>query len=216
MKKIAVLASGRGSNFEAIVRAVKEGKINAEVAVLIVDRRNAKAIERAERLGVNWIYVEPSTYPSREEFDKRIVEILKHLKVDLVCLAGYKKIVSPLFVEAFPNRILNIHPSLLPAFPGLKPHWQAITYGVKISGATVHIVDKGVDTGPIVIQCAVPVSPDDTPESLSEKILKWEHRIYPQAVKWFVDGRVKVEGRRVTVEGADYSKLPVVPALEDF
>ena len=216
MKRIAVLASGRGSNFEAIVRAVKEGKIRAEVAVLIVDRRNAGAVKRAERLGVNWIFVDPSTFPSREEFDSRIVAILKHLKVDLVCLAGYRKIVSPLFVEAFPNRILNIHPSLLPSFPGLKPHWQAITYGVKISGATVHVVDRGVDTGPIVVQCAVPVSPDDTPETLAEKVLKWEHRIYPQAVKWFVEDRVRVEGRKVIVEGADYSKLPVVPALEDF
>jgi phosphoribosylglycinamide formyltransferase-1 len=216
MKRIAVLASGRGSNFEAIVRAVKEGKIRAELAVLIVDRRNAGAVKRAERLGVNWIFVDPSTFPSREEFDSRIVAILKHLKVDLVCLAGYRKIVSPLFVEAFPNRILNIHPSLLPSFPGLKPHWQAITYGVKISGATVHVVDKGVDTGPIVVQCALPVSPDDTPETLAEKVLKWEHRIYPQAVKWFVEDRVKIEGRKVIVEGADYSKLPVVPALEDF
>ena len=216
MKRIAVLASGRGSNFEAIVRAVKEGKIRAEVAVLIVDRRNAGAVKRAERLGVNWIFVDPSTFPSREEFDSRIVAILKHLKVDLVCLAGYRKIVSPLFVEAFPNRILNIHPSLLPSFPGLKPHWQAITYGVKISGATVHVVDRGVDTGPIVVQCALPVSPDDTPETLAEKVLKWEHRIYPQAVKWFVEDRVKIEGRKVIVEGADYSKLPVVPALEDF
>jgi phosphoribosylglycinamide formyltransferase-1 len=146
----------------------------------------------------------------------RLVKILKHLGVELVCLAGYKKIVSPPFVEAFPNRILNIHPTLLPSFPGLKPHWQAITYGVKISGATVHLVDKGVDTGPIVVQCAVPVSPEDNPESLAEKVLKWEHRIYPQAVKWFTEGRVKIDGRKVVVEGADYSSLPVVPSLEDF
>ncbi|MEO2065298.1 MAG: phosphoribosylglycinamide formyltransferase, partial [Desulfurobacteriaceae bacterium] len=173
-------------------------------------------IERAEKLGVNWLFFDPSSFPSREEYDRRIVSVLRYLNVDLVCLAGYMRVVSSVFIEAFPNRILNIHPSLLPSFPGLKPHWQAITYGVKISGATVHIVDKGVDTGPIVIQCAVPVSPEDTPETLSEKILKWEHRIYPQAVKWFVDGRVKVDGRKVTVEGADYGKLPVVPALEDF
>ncbi|WP_456342043.1 phosphoribosylglycinamide formyltransferase [Thermovibrio sp.] len=216
MKRIAVLASGRGSNFEAIVRAVKEGKIEAEVVALIVDRKGIAAIERAERLGVNWLFVDPSSFPSREDYDAKIVAILKHLKVDLICLAGYMKIVTPVFVDAFPNRILNIHPTLLPSFPGLRPHWQAITYGVKISGATVHIVDKGVDTGPIVIQCAVPVSPEDTPETLSEKVLKWEHRIYPQAVKWFVDDRVRVEGRMVVVEGADYSKLPVVPALEDF
>lgn len=136
--------------------------------------------------------------------------------MELVCLAGYKLIVSEVFIDAFPNRILNIHPSLLPSFPGLRAHWQAITYGVKISGATVHIVDKGMDTGPIVVQVAVPVSPEDTPDTLSERILKWEHRIYPQAVKWFVDGRVRIDGRNVIVDGADYGQLPVVPALEDF
>ena len=214
--RVAVLASGRGTNFEAIARAFKEGKIKGEVVVLIVNRRNAEAVKRAERLGVNWLFVDPFSFPTREDYDRRLVEILKHLKVDLVCLAGYKLLVSELFVEAFPNRILNIHPSLLPSFPGLKPHWQAVTYGVKISGATVHIVDKGVDTGPIVVQAAVPVSPEDTPQMLSEKVLAWEHRIYPQAVKWFSEGRVSIEGRKVVISSADYTSLPVVPALEDF
>ncbi len=214
--RIAVLASGRGTNFEAIAKGIKEGKIEAELVVLIVDRKGIGAIERAKRLGVNWVFVDPYSFPSREAYDLKVVSILKHLKVELVCLAGYRKLLSKPFIDAFPNRILNIHPSLLPSFPGLKPHWQAITYGVKISGATVHVVDKGVDTGPIVVQCAVPVSPDDTPESLSWKVLSWEHRIYPQAVKWFVDGRVEVKGRRVFVKGANYSTLPVVPALEDF
>lgn len=214
--RVAVLASGRGSNFEAIAKAFLNGKIRGELVALIVNRRNAGAVERARRLGINWLFVDPFSFTSREDYDGRLVEILKHLKVDLVCLAGYMLIVSDVFVEAFPNRILNIHPSLLPSFPGLKPHWQAVTYGVRVSGATVHIVDKGVDTGPIVVQVAVPVSPEDTPETLADKVLKWEHRIYPQAVKWFVDGRVKVEGRKVVVDGADYSSLPVVPALEDF
>ncbi|WP_457678258.1 phosphoribosylglycinamide formyltransferase [Thermovibrio sp.] len=216
MKRIAVLASGRGSNFEAIVKAVKSGKIKAEVVALIVNKRKAEVVERARRLGVNWLFVDPFSFPSREDYDRRLVSILKHLKVDLVCLAGYSLIVSEPFVEAFKGRILNIHPSLLPSFPGLKPHWQAITYGVRISGATVHFVDKGVDTGPIIVQVVVPVSPEDNPESLSKKVLSWEHRIYPQAVKWFVEDRIKVDGRKVFVEGADYSKLPVVPALEDF
>ncbi len=214
--RVAVLASGRGSNFEAIARAFREGKINGEVAVLIVDNRKAGAIKRAERLGVNWLFVDPCSFPSREDYDRRVVSILKHLGVELVCLAGYMKVVSGVFVESFRNRILNIHPSLLPAFPGLRPHKKAVRYGVKVSGATVHVVDEGVDTGPIVIQVVVPVSPDETEESLSEKVLKWEHRIYPQAVKWFVDGRVRIEGRKVIVEGADYTRLPVVPALEDF
>ena len=216
MKRIAVLASGRGSNFEAIARAVLSGKIEAEVAVLIVDRKNIGAIERAEKLGINWIFVDPTGFPSREEYDSKIVAILKYLRVDLVCLAGYKKIVSAPFVDAFPGRIMNIHPTLLPSSPGLRPHEKTLKYGVNISGATVHFVDKGVDTGPIIVQAAVPVSPNDTPETLSERILKYEHRIYPQAVKWFVDGRIEVLGRRVIVKGADYSSLPVVPALEDF
>lgn len=214
--RVAVLASGRGSNFEAIARAFIEGKIKGELVALIVNKRNAGAVEKAQKLGINWLFVDPFSFPSREDYDRRLVGILKHLRVDLVCLAGYKLIVSDVFIDAFPNRILNIHPSLLPSFPGLKPHWQAITYGVNISGATVHIVDKGVDTGPVVVQVAVPVSPEDTQETLSEKVLRWEHRIYPQAVKWFVDGRVELNGRRVIVKNADYSRLPVVPSLEDF
>ena len=214
--KIAVLASGRGSNFEAIARAVKSGKIDGEIAVLIVDRKNIGAIERAERLGINWIYVDPYSHPSREDYDRKIVSILKYFQVDLVCLAGYMKIISEVFVDSFPNRIMNIHPALLPSFPGLKSHEKALQYGVKISGATVHFVDKGVDTGPIIVQVAVPVLPDDTPETLASRILQFEHRIYPQAVKWFVDGRIEIKGRNVVVRGADYSSLPVVPALEDF
>ena len=216
MKRIAVLASGRGSNFEAIAKAVKSGKIPADLPVLITDNRNAKAIERAEKLGINWIFVDPTSFPDRETYDAKIVAILKHLNVDLVCLAGYRKVVTPVFIKAFPMKILNIHPALLPSFPGLKAPEKAIRYGVKVSGATVHFVDEGVDTGPIVVQAVVPVSPEDTPETLSEKILSFEHRIYPQAIKWFVEGRIKVSGRTVTVENADYSKLPAVPALEDF
>ncbi len=216
MKRIAVLASGRGSNFEAIARATLSGKINAEVTVLIVDRKNIGAIERAEKLGINWIFVDPNSFPTREDYDSKIVAILEHLKVDLVCLAGYKKIISAPFVDAFPGRIMNIHPTLLPSFPGLRPHEKVLRYGVNISGATVHFVDKGVDTGPIIIQAAVPVKPNDTPETLSERILKYEHRIYPQAVKRFVDGRIELFGRRVVVKDADYSSLPVIPALEDF
>jgi phosphoribosylglycinamide formyltransferase-1 len=213
---IAILASGRGTNFEAIAKACIDGKINAKVAVLIVDRKNIDAIDRAEKLGINWIYVDPYSFPSREDYDRKIVSILKYLNVELVCLAGYKKVVSKVFVDSFPNRIMNIHPTLLPSFPGLKPHEKAIKFGVKISGLTVHFVDEGVDTGPIIVQAAVPVSPDDTKETLSEKILRLEHKVYPQAVKWFVDGRIEIQGRKVIVKGANYTKLPVVPALEDF
>jgi len=213
---IAILASGRGTNFEAIAKACIDGKINAKVAVLIVDRKNIDAIDRAEKLGINWIYVDPYSFPSREDYDRKIVSILKYLNVELVCLAGYKKVVSKVFVDSFPNRIMNIHPTLLPSFPGLKPHEKAIKFGVKISGLTVHFVDEGVDTGHLIVQAAVPVSPDDTKETLSEKILRLEHKVYPQAVKWFVDGRIEIQGRKVIVKGANYTKLPVVPALEDF
>ncbi len=214
--KIAVLASGRGSNFEAIAEAVKSGKINAEIAVLIVDKRKAGAIERAERFGINWIFVDPAGFPSREDYDRKVVSILKGIGIDLVCLAGYMRIITPPFVDSFKNRIMNIHPALLPSFQGLRAHERAIEYGVKVSGATVHFVDYGTDTGPVIVQAVVPVSPEDTPESLAKKVLKYEHRIYPQAVKWFVDGRISVNGRKVTVKGADYSSLPVVPSLEDF
>lgn len=213
---IAVLASGRGSNFEAIAKAVLSGKIPAHLSVLIVDRKNIGAIERAEKLGINYVFVDPYSFPDRETYDSKIVSILKHLNVDLVCLAGYKRVVSPVFVKAFKMKVMNIHPALLPSFPGLKVHEKTVKYGVKITGATVHFVDEGVDTGPIIVQAAVPVSPDDTPETLSEKILSYEHRIYPQAVKWFVEGRIRVEGRKVFVDGGDYSSLPVVPALEEF
>jgi phosphoribosylglycinamide formyltransferase-1 len=216
VKRIAVMASGRGTNFTAIAEAVLSGRIEAEIAVLVVNRRNAPVVDRAQSLGINWVFVDPKGFPSREEYDAKVVSILKHLEVDLVCLAGYMMVLTGVFVRAFEGRIMNIHPALLPSFPGLRAQKKAVDYGVKVSGATVHFVDEGVDTGPVIIQAVVPVSPSDTPESLSSKILAYEHRIYPQAVKWFVDGRIKLSGRRVTVEGADYSCLPVVPALEDF
>ena len=216
MLKVGVLASGRGSNFEALAKAFRSGKIKGEIKVLIVDKRNAGAIERAKKYGINWIFVDAKSFPTREDYDSKIVSILKHLEVDLVCLAGYMRIVSPVFVNAFKNRIMNIHPAILPAFPGLNAQKKAVEYGVKVSGATVHFVDEGVDTGPVIIQAVVPVSPEDTEKTLSEKILKFEHRIYPQAVKWFAEGRIKVNGRKVIVERADYNSLPVVPSLEDF
>ena len=216
MLKVGVLASGRGSNFEALAKAFRSGKIKGEIKVLIVDKRNAGAIERAKKYGINWIFVDAKSFPTREDYDSKIVSILKHLEVDLVCLAGCMRIVSPVFVNAFKNRIMNIHPAILPAFPGLNAQKKAVEYGVKVSGATVHFVDEGVDTGPVIIQAVVPVSPEDTEKTLSEKILKFEHRIYPQAVKWFAEGMIKVNGRKVIVEGADYNSLPVVPSLEDF
>ncbi len=214
--KIAVFASGRGTNFEKIADGIASGKIAGEIALLFTDKEKAPAVEKARKRGIKVVYLSPSKFENRESYDKEIVKILKDTGVELVCLAGYMRIVTPVLIDAFKCRILNIHPSLLPAFPGLNVQKKAIEYGVKVSGVTVHIVDTGVDTGPVVVQAVVPVSADDTSETLSEKILQWEHRIYPQAVKWFTDGRVKLAGRKVLIEEAFYDKLPVVPALEDF
>ncbi|WP_456425666.1 phosphoribosylglycinamide formyltransferase [Desulfurobacterium sp.] len=214
--KIAVLASGRGSNFKKIAEAVEAGKIRAEIALLITDRETAGAINIAREFGINICYLPFKKFSNRETYDEKIVSILKREGVSLVCLAGYMRIVTPTFVKAFENRIMNIHPSLLPAFPGLGVHKKVLEYGAKFSGATVHFIDTGVDTGPIIIQAVVPVKPEDTPDTLANRILEWEHRIYPQAVKWFVEGRITINERKVTVKGASYDSPPVVPALEDF
>jgi len=203
MKKIriGILVSGRGSNMEAIIRNAKEGKIDAEVVIVLSDNPNAPALEKARALGVEALYVYPGekkTYmtPDREE---EYVRILKEKKVDLVCLAGFMRVLKKTFLSNFPYRIMNIHPSLLPAFPGLNAQKQAWEYGVKISGCTVHFVDEGIDTGPIILQRAVPVLEDDTPERLAERILKEEHKIYSEAIQLFAEGRLKIEGRRVRI-----------------
>ncbi|WP_456396399.1 phosphoribosylglycinamide formyltransferase [Desulfurobacterium sp.] len=214
--RIAVFASGRGTNFEKIADGIASGKIAGEIALLFTDKKGAPAVEKAKKRGIRVVYLSPSKFESRESYDKEIVKILKDAGVELVCLAGYMRIVTPSFVKAFENRIMNIHPSLLPAFPGLNVHRKALEYGVKFSGATVHFIDTGIDTGPIIIQAVVPVKPEDTPATLAKRILKWEHRIYPQAIKWFVEDRITINERKVTVKGASYDSLPVVPALEDF
>lgn len=203
MKKIRVgiLVSGRGSNMEAIIRNAKEGKIDAEVVIVLSDNPDAPAIEKAKKLGIEARYVYPGpkkTYmtPDREE---EYVKILKDKGVELVCLAGFMRVLKKTFLQAFPGRIMNIHPSLLPAFPGLDAQKQAWEYGVKISGCTVHFVDEGIDTGPIILQRCVPVLEDDTPETLADRILKEEHKIYSEAIQLFAEGRLKIEGRRVRI-----------------
>jgi len=199
--RIGILVSGRGSNMEAIIRNAKEGKIDAEVVIVISDNPDAPALEKARALGVEAIYVYPGekkTYltPDREE---EYVRILKEKNVELVCLAGFMRVLKKTFLSSFPYRIMNIHPSLLPSFPGLNAQKKAWEYGVKISGCTVHFVDEGIDTGPIILQKAVPVLEDDTPETLAERILKEEHKIYSEAIQLFAEGRLKVEGRRVLI-----------------
>ncbi len=198
MKKLGILLSGRGSNFEAIARNVKAGKIPAEIAVVVSNREDAPGLARAREMNLETRYI-PSRGKEREAYDREVVAVLKQFQVDLVCLAGFMRILSPYFVREFPQRILNIHPALLPAFPGSEAQKQALEYGVKFSGCTVHIVDEGVDTGPIVCQAVVPVLDNDTVETLSARILKEEHRIYSEAICLLLDRRIRLEGRRVLV-----------------
>ena len=198
---LGILASGRGSNFRAIIDAIEAGRLDARIALLITDRPDALAIGRARRHGVKSVLVDPKAYDSREMFDNAVVALLKGHEVELVCLAGFMRILTKTILEAFPSRIMNIHPSLLPSFPGLHAQRQALQYGVKISGATVHFVDDGVDSGPIILQAAVPVNDGDTEESLATRILEQEHQIYPRAIQLFAEGRLKVIGRRVLIEG---------------
>jgi phosphoribosylglycinamide formyltransferase-1 len=197
--RVGVLASGRGSNFGAIVTAVEAGRLPVTVAVLISDRPAAAALELARAHGIEAVVVDPAQFPSREAHEKAVIAALEERRVGLVCLAGYLRILSGGFVKQFEGRLLNIHPALLPAFPGLHAQRQALEYGVKISGATVHFVDEGTDTGPIVLQAAVPVLPGDTEQSLSDRILAEEHRIYPEAIRLFAEGRLSIEGRRVHI-----------------
>jgi phosphoribosylglycinamide formyltransferase 1 len=199
-KRIAVLLSGRGSNFEALADSIASGRIpNAEIAIVISNREGAPGIEKARARGIEALVI-PSKGLEREAYDKLVVAALRDKKVDLVCLAGYMRLLSAHFVASFPNRILNIHPSLLPAFPGLESQRQALEHGAKFSGCTVHFVDENLDAGPIVLQACVPIEDRDTPETLSERILREEHRIYTEAVRIVLEGRYRMEGRRVLLE----------------
>ncbi len=213
---IGVLISGRGTNLEAIIKAVKEGKIKASIPVVVSNKKDARGLKIAEKYGIRGVFLNPDEFSSREDFDSAVANLLEKNNVDLVILAGYMRILSDYFIDKFEGRLLNIHPSLIPAFQGLKPQKRAVEYGVMFSGCTVHFVTRELDNGPVIIQAVVPVLPDDTEESLSERILKYEHRIYPQAVKWYVDGRIKLNGRKVFVEKAVYGTVPVNPELEDF
>ncbi len=196
MTKLGVLLSGRGSNFEAIARNVAAGKLEAEIAVVLSNRQNAPGLEIAREMGIPALAI-PSKGMDREVYDKLLVAKLREYGVELVCLAGYMRLLSAGFVRAFEGKILNIHPSLLPAFPGLDAQHQAIDHGVKIAGCTVHFVDEFLDSGPIILQAAVPVLDEDTPETLSARILEQEHRIYTEALRIVLSGNYRVVGRRV-------------------
>lgn len=196
MKKLGILLSGRGSNFEAIADSVAAGKISAEIAIVLSNKPKARGLEVARKRGIPCDCI-PSRGLDREEYDRKVVERLKEAQVDLVCLAGFMRLLSAYFVEQFPNRILNIHPSLLPSFPGLEAQKQALEHGVKFSGCTVHFVDERLDAGPILVQAVVPVVDNDTEETLSQRILAEEHRIYADAINLVLSGKFRVEGRRV-------------------
>ncbi len=198
MKNLGILLSGRGSNFEAIADNVASGKLDADIAVVISNRADAPGIESAQRRGLKALVI-PSKGKAREEHDREVVAALREHHVDLVCLAGYMRLLSPWFVQQFPNRILNIHPSLLPAFPGLDAQMQAFDYGVKVSGCTVHFVDESLDHGPIILQKVVPVLDTDDGHSLAARILEQEHIAYTEAVRIILGGKYHIVGRRVVV-----------------
>jgi phosphoribosylglycinamide formyltransferase-1 len=198
-RRVGVLASGRGSNLQALLDAERRGELGGEVVVVFSNLEAAAALDRARRAGVPAVFRDHRGR-RREEFDQEVVDVLRAHRVGLVCLAGYMRLLSPVFVRAFPGRILNVHPALLPAFPGLHAQRQALLHGVKVSGATVHLVDEGLDSGPIVAQEAVPVRATDTEDALAARILEAEHRIYPRAVRAMLEGRCRVEGRLVVVE----------------
>jgi phosphoribosylglycinamide formyltransferase-1 len=195
--KLAVLVSGDGSNLQAIIDRIEQGEINARIECIISNNPAAFALERAARHGIPKVIHENRCFAGRREYDIALVEILRGYRVDLVVLAGFMRILSDVMIAAFPNAIMNIHPALLPAFPGLNAQQQALDYGVRLSGCTVHFVDSGTDSGPIILQAAVPVDQDDTVETLSARIQKEEHRIFPEAVRLFAAGKIQVQGRTV-------------------
>lgn len=199
MKQIAVLASGQGTNLEAILEAVERGEIAGQVVLVISDRSEAPALVRAAKRQINNLYFNPKEYGSREEYDQALIDELEKVQVDLVVLAGYMRLLTSKFISAFPLKIINIHPSLLPAFPGLDGVEQASDYGVKVTGCTVHFVDDGLDSGPVILQEAVPVIQHETVQTLHQRIHAAEHRLYPTAVDLFCRGKLKVEGRRCLI-----------------
>lgn len=197
--RVGVLASGRGSNLQALLDACARADFPARIVVVLSDRERAQALDRARAAGVEAVWVSPKDYADREAFDRALVQEFEARRVELACHAGFMRILSPVYMRAFVGRALNIHPSLLPAFPGLHAPRQAVEHGAKVSGATVHFADEDVDTGPIVLQAAVPVLPDDTEETLAARILVEEHRLFPEAVRLFAEGRLTITGRRVTI-----------------
>ena len=196
--KLAVLVSGRGSNLQAIIDSIDREELDAHLSIVISNTKDAMALKRAEKHGIKTIFIDPSTYLNSKEYDKALVLKLKEFSIDLICLAGYMRILGEEVVQTFEKKIINIHPSLLPAFSGLNAQKQAINYGVKFSGCTVHFVDSGVDSGPIILQTVVPVYDNDDEKSLSKRILEQEHYLYPKAIKMIQEKKIRLNGRTVT------------------
>ena len=196
--KLAVLVSGRGSNLQAIIDSIDREELDAHLSIVISNTKDAMALKRAEKHGIKTIFIDPSTYLNSKEYDKALVLKLKEFSIDLICLAGYMRILGEEVIQTFEKKIINIHPSLLPAFPGLNAQKQAINHGVKFSGCTVHFVDSGVDSGPIILQTAIPVYDNDDEKSLSKRILEQEHYLYPKAIKMIQENKIRLSGRTVT------------------
>lgn len=215
--RVAVLASGRGSNLQAIIDAIEAGQVQAQIVAVLSNKREAVALERARKHGLTDIFVDPKPFAgrpdSREVYDRALLEILQQQDVELVLLAGYMKIVTAVLVNAYANRMMNIHPSLLPSFPGLDVQKKAIDWGCKLAGCTVHFVTEGVDEGPIIIQAAVPILDADTSETLAARILLQEHKIYPRAVQLFAEGRLQVDSRRVVIDAAKPDGEAIISAV---
>jgi len=197
-EKLGVLCSGRGTDLQSIIDAIAAGKVPAEIAIVLTDKE-AYALERAKKAGIEAVCIDRKQFDGREPFEKALIEKLEAAGVTLVVLAGFMRILTPYFVGHFAGRIMNIHPALLPSFPGAHAHRDVLAYGVKVSGCTVHFVDEGTDSGPIIMQAAVPVLDDDTEETLGARVLKEEHRIYPECIRLYCEGKLKVEGRKVTI-----------------
>ena len=213
---IAVFVSGRGTNLQSIIDAIENGKLDAEIRLVVSNRSKAYALKRCEKHGIPYEVIPSKRYKTPEEWGEALIEAVKRSGAELIVLAGFMKIVPTNFIEAFENRIINIHPSLLPAFKGLDAQGQAFDYGVTLTGCTVHLVIPELDSGPVIAQAVVPVLPNDTAETLAKRILEHEHRIYPQVIQWFAEGRVKVNNGKVVVLGAKYGTLPFNPELERF
>lgn len=214
--RVAALASGRGSNLQAIIDAIEAGQVQAQIVAVISNKKDAAALERARKHCLPDLFVDPKPFvgrpDGREAYDRALLEILQQHDIELVLLAGYMKIVTAVLVNAYANRMMNIHPSLLPSFPGLEVQKKAIDWGCKLAGCTVHFVTEGVDEGPIILQAAVPILDDDTSETLAARILVQEHQIYPRAVQLFAEGRLRVEGRRVLIDGAKPDGQAIISA----